>query len=74
MVMPDLNGLELQWELARLRPSLPLIFITAHAREPAVRQAMIAGAVAVLRKPVAESVLLNTLRAALGHGEVQAKL
>jgi FixJ family two-component response regulator len=67
VLMPDMNGLELQRRLARLCPSLPIIFITAHAGEQAGRQAMIAGAVAVLRKPVAEGVLLNTLRMALGR-------
>ncbi len=63
--MPDMNGLELQQRLSHLRPCLPIIFITARANEHEERQAMNSGAAAVLRKPVAEGILLNTLRTVL---------
>ena len=66
--MPDMNGLELQRQLKRTHPRIPIIFITAHAREDEERQAMSAGAVAMLRKPVADDILLDTLRRALGSG------
>ena len=64
VLMPDMSGLEVQRRLARTRPRLPIIFITAHGKERYEEQAMAAGAVAMLRKPVTEGVLLQTLRSA----------
>jgi FixJ family two-component response regulator len=62
VLMPGMSGLELQRRLQRTRPRLPIIFITAHAKEHEERQAITAGAVAVLRKPVPEDTLLKTLQ------------
>ena len=64
--MPEMNGLELQRQLRRTHPRLPIIFITACAKEEEERQAMTAGAVTMLRKPVADGILLDALRQALG--------
>jgi FixJ family two-component response regulator len=69
--MPGMNGLGLQQELRRTHPRLPIIFITAHGKEEEERQAMSAGAVAMLRKPVPEGILIATLRRALEAGAVQ---
>lgn len=63
--MPEIGGLELQRRLKRTHPDLPIIFITALAKDHEERQAVEAGAVAVLRKPVAENILLNTLQSVL---------
>jgi FixJ family two-component response regulator len=63
--MPEMNGLELQRQLTRTHPRIPIVFITAHANEAEEKQAMTAGAVAMLRKPVADCILLSTLRRAL---------
>jgi FixJ family two-component response regulator len=71
VLMPDMNGLEVQRELSRTRPRPPIIFITARAKEHEEKQAMNAGAVAVLRKPVAADILLNTIRRALEPGTSQ---
>jgi FixJ family two-component response regulator len=68
VMMPEVNGLDLQRQLLRMHPGLPIIFITAHAREHEERQAMNSGAIAVLRKPVAEGILLGTLRSVLTGG------
>jgi FixJ family two-component response regulator len=66
MQMPGVNGLEVQRRLAG--SALPIIFITAH-EDPAVReQALAAGAVAFLRKPFSDELLMTTVRAALGAG------
>jgi FixJ family two-component response regulator len=65
VLMPDMGGLELQRQLARTRPWLPIIFITAFANEREEAQAVAAGAVAMLRKPVTEVTLLQALRSAL---------
>ncbi|MDB6169497.1 MAG: putative two component response regulator [Verrucomicrobia bacterium] len=67
VLMPGITGLELQRLLKWTRPRLPIIFITAHAKEHEEKQAINTGAVAVLRKPVTEILLLNTLRAALSR-------
>lgn len=66
VLMPDMGGLELQRQLARTRPGLPIIFITADAKERDEAHAMAAGAVAMLRKPVSEESLLEALHSALG--------
>jgi FixJ family two-component response regulator len=63
--MPEMNGLELQRRLRRTHPHVPIIFITAHAKEEEERQALSAGAIAMLRKPVPEGILIETLRRAL---------
>jgi FixJ family two-component response regulator len=63
--MPGMNGLELQRQLGKSHPHIPIIFITAQAKEEDERQAMRAGAIVMLRKPVAESVLFDALRRAL---------
>jgi FixJ family two-component response regulator len=66
--MPGMNGLELQWKLRQTHPHLPIIFLTACAKEADEKQALTAGAVAMLRKPVADGILLKTLRQALELG------
>lgn len=65
VLMPDMGGLELQRQLARTRPWLPVIFITARANERDEAQAMAAGAVTMLRKPVTDVILLQALRSAM---------
>jgi FixJ family two-component response regulator len=65
VLMPDVGGLELQRQLACIRPRLPIIFITAVANDRDEAQAMAAGAVAMLRKPVTEAILLQALRSAM---------
>jgi FixJ family two-component response regulator len=63
--MPGLNGLEVQQRLARSGRSLPIIFITAHDEVGVRERALAAGAVAFLRKPFNDELLIRTLRAAL---------
>jgi FixJ family two-component response regulator len=69
--MPEMTGLELQRQLRRTHPRIPIIFITAHAKEDEERQALSAGAIAMLRKPVPEGILIESLRRALEAGAVQ---
>ncbi|MCW5890306.1 MAG: response regulator [bacterium] len=63
--MPGLGGLGLQRRLVESRPGLPIVFLTALATEEEERQARAAGAVDVLRKPVAKDTLLRVLRTVL---------
>ena len=63
--LPDLNGLELQRELAATRPEMPIIFITGYGDVPMTVRAMKAGAVEFLQKPFAEDVLLRAIASAI---------
>ena len=62
--MPGMDGLELQQHLVATHP-IPIIFITdlrdAKTREQAVR----AGAISFLNKPVSEETLIDALNSAL---------
>lgn len=63
--MPDLSGIELQQHLARLKNSLPIVFITAHGTIPVSVQAMKGGAVDFLEKPFNSEALLKAISKAL---------
>jgi len=69
--MPGMNGIDLQKKLQESRILLPIIFITAY-EDPGVReQAMRAGAVAFLQKPLADSALTDAMGLALEHTSKQ---
>jgi FixJ family two-component response regulator len=63
--MPGLSGLEVQERLAKSHSRLPVIFITAHDDLGLRERGLAAGAVAFLRKPFNDELLIRTLRAAL---------
>jgi FixJ family two-component response regulator len=63
--MPGLDGLELQHALASAADSRPVIFISGHGNVPASVEAMKAGAVDFLTKPLDEQKLLGAVRIAL---------
>lgn len=63
--MPGMNGLELQRSLAQHCPSLPLIFVSGHANEQQIKQAMAAGAAAFITKPFNDEQLLKQIQLAL---------
>jgi len=63
--MPGMSGLDLLSELNRKRLPIPTIFITAHGDENLRLQAMRAGAVKFLPKPVDGATLLADVQAAL---------
>ncbi len=66
--MPKMNGLEVQQRLAQSGNATPVIFITAHD-EPGLREkALAAGAVAFLRKPFNDELLIKTLHEAIKRG------
>jgi FixJ family two-component response regulator len=62
--LPDLNGLELQQELAD-QDSPPVIFVTGHGDIPSSVRAMKAGAVEFLSKPFGEQELQSAIEAAV---------
>jgi FixJ family two-component response regulator len=63
--MPGLSGLDLQRELAAADLSIPIVFITGHGDIPMSVQAMKAGAVEFLTKPVRDQVLLDAIHHAI---------
>lgn len=65
MQMPGMNGLEVQHRLASSGKAIPVIFITAHDEPGAREKALAAGAVAYLRKPFDDELLIKTLREAV---------
>jgi FixJ family two-component response regulator len=63
--LPGLNGLELQKLIAEERLDMPIIFITGHGDIPMSVQAMKAGAVEFLTKPINDEALLAAIRHAI---------
>lgn len=63
--LPDLNGLDLQAQIAGERPAMPIIFITGYGDVPLAVRAMKAGAVEVLTKPYDDDLLLRAMADAL---------
>ncbi len=63
--LPGTSGPELQKQLAAERDRIPVIFVTGYGDIPLSVQAMKAGAVDFLQKPVREQELLETVRTAL---------
>ena len=66
--LPDLNGLELQERIAK-RVNMPIIFITGYGDIPMTVQAMKAGAVEFLTKPLGHDVLLSAIKSALDRSQ-----
>jgi len=63
--MPGMSGLELQSELKKGQRRIPIIFVTAQGDEKMRMQALRAGAVKFLTKPLDRGVLLDSVRTAL---------
>jgi FixJ family two-component response regulator len=70
--MPGASGLDLQKALAAAEEPLPIVFLTGHGDIPATVQAMKAGAVDFLTKPVERGVLLPAVEGALAR-DVRAR-
>lgn len=65
--LPGISGLDLQRRLAADKQSIPVIIITAQGDDKAQDEAVAAGAIAFLKKPVKEEVLLAALESALNR-------
>lgn len=63
--MPGSSGLDLQHNLARNGNPKPVIFLTGHGDIPMTVQAMKAGAIDFLTKPVRDQALLDAVIAAI---------
>jgi FixJ family two-component response regulator len=69
--LPDLNGLELQQRVARDRTDMPIIFISGHGDVPTTVQAMKAGAVEFLTKPLKGNVLVDAISQAIARSQAE---
>jgi len=69
--MPGMNGLEVQERLTRSGNPVPVIFITAHDAVGIREKALAAGAVAFLRKPFNDELLIKTICEALKRSAVK---
>ena len=63
--LPGLSGLDLQQEMSKAGPSIPIVFITGHGDIPMSVRAMKAGAVDFLTKPFSDRALLAAIRQAV---------
>ncbi len=73
--LPGLSGLDLQRELAKSDIEIPIIFITGHGDIRMSVQAMKAGAVEFLEKPLRDQDLLDAVRQAIERNrEARAQL
>jgi FixJ family two-component response regulator len=63
--LPGLNGLELQKQLAVENGDMPIIFISGYGDVPKSVQAMKAGALEFLTKPLDDDALVSAIRNAL---------
>ena len=68
--LPDLNGLDLQRAIAADRSDMPIIFITGYGNVPMTVQAMKAGAVEFLTKPIENDALIQAIRGAIERSRV----
>lgn len=66
--MSGMNGLELQKRLRQIHKDIPVIFMTAFDERKARERALAGGAVAFLRKPCNDALIVRTLNMALGGG------
>jgi two-component system, LuxR family, response regulator FixJ len=62
--MPEMDGLQLQREIRRTMPELPVIIMTGHGDVPMAVQAMKDGAIEFLEKPFEKESVMGALEAA----------
>jgi FixJ family two-component response regulator len=65
LMMPGLDGLELQSKLISNNCELPTIFLSAHKNDQVRDQALKAGAISFLDKPFSEDILIRDVNIAI---------
>lgn len=63
--LPGMDGLELQRRIRSERPSLPVIFVTAHDEDEMRQAALRGGAIAFLVKPFDANELIERIQGAM---------
>ena len=69
IILPQLDGFELQVELGRLGNRIPIIFMTGYGDIPMSVKAMKAGAIDFLTKPFRDREMLEAVTAALDRDQ-----
>lgn len=69
--MPGASGLDLQDHLSRSSDPRPIIFLTGYGDIPMTVQAMKAGAIDFLTKPVRDQTLLDAVHTAIAKDRIQ---
>src|SRR6266550_869303 len=67
--LPDINGFELQQELAREDIQIPIIFLTGHGDIPMSVRAIKAGALEFLTKPFEDEYLLEAIQQGIARDQ-----
>lgn len=67
--MPDLDGLQVQARLREMGSRLPVIFLTAYGNVKVAVQAMKAGAIDFVEKPISDNALFAAIDKALDWSE-----
>ncbi len=70
LIMPEMNGLEVQRQLAAQECARPMVFITGRGDMHTAVEGMRAGAVTFLEKPVRRESLLTAVREALSRDTI----
>jgi len=65
VVLPGMSGFDLQNHLNVAKPSIPIIFITAHSDDSSRQRALKRGAIDLLGKPVRREALFKALQSAI---------
>jgi two-component system response regulator FixJ len=66
--MTGMDGLDLLRHVAVTDPRMPVVILTGHGDEEARQRALVAGAVAFLRKPFQGDALLDVVQLAMHRG------
>ena len=66
--MPGMDGIELQSRVRQERPTLPIIFVSAHNDKETRHRALSGGAIDFLYKPFDGAILLETIYRAVTAG------
>lgn len=69
--MPVMSGQQLLRQIRGMSARIPVVVITAHDTPETREQCLLAGAVAYLRKPLDDRLLLNAISAALGKAAIR---
>jgi FixJ family two-component response regulator len=69
--LPGQSGLDFQRDLAAASVTLPIVFVTGHGDIPMTVQAMKAGAIGFLTKPLREQDLLDAINLGLARDRVR---
>jgi len=69
MTMPNMTGIELAWELIRIRPAMPVILCTGFSEAITPEKAKVLGLREFIMKPLIKNQIAEAIRRALDYKE-----